>query len=286
MIVGVNIWGGTSVTQFKARDIPLLKEAGIKYLRIGSGVSDSFVNAAIDEGIDVIATLGKYGLPDLQSFGNYVYNRVLAFKGRVNAWVVFNEANWDGYQNDARGYTDALKVAYTRAKQADPNVKIITTNILSVEDGLSFLKDMYNYGAKNYFDVLGIDPYCYPEAPTEPNSDRWGHSFWRLPQLHDLMVQYSDGNKPVWIIEFGYRTPSNQYPLSHSTVVSENQQATYLIEALELAQTWPWLERFYIYEWMDSADPNLGYWGLVREDYRYPYEVKPAYYAVKQFLTD
>jgi len=282
MIVGINIWSGTSVSQFKSKDIPLLKDAGIKYLRTGTGIRESFVDAARDAGIDVIGTLGTNGLPDQNAFGNYVYNRVLQFKGKVNAWVVFNEANYFGFNGDPEGYTRALRTAYTRAKQADPNVKIITSNFLSTEGGLSFLKDMYNNGAAGYFDVLGIDPYCYPEAPTQPNQDRWGHSFWRVPQLHDLMVQNGDGNKPVWIIEFGYRTPSAQYPLGNSIIVSETQQANYLVEAMELAQTWPWLERFYIYEWMDSADVNLGYWGLIRGNF----DLKPAYYTVQQFNTN
>ncbi|MDG6223227.1 MAG: hypothetical protein QCH99_08205 [Candidatus Bathyarchaeota archaeon] len=286
MVVGVNFWGGTKVTEFQARDVPLLKEAGIEHLRVGVGISDSLVNAALDEGIDVIGTFGTNGLPDLNTFGNYVYNRVLQFKGRINAWVVFNEANWESFPKDPQGYTQALKVAYTRAKQADPNVKIITSNFLSTEPTLSFLKDMYNAGAANYFDILGIDPYCFPEAPTEPNKDRWGHTFWNLPAVHELMVKNGDGDKPIWIIEFGYRTPSTKYPLGHSTVVSETKQATYLVEALELAQNWPWLERFYIYQWMDSADVNLGNWGIIKEDYRAPYELKPAYYAVKQFNTD
>ncbi|MDG6223230.1 MAG: hypothetical protein QCH99_08220 [Candidatus Bathyarchaeota archaeon] len=286
MIVGVNMWSGTAVNQFQDRDIPLLNQAGLKYIRIGTGVRDSFVDAALAAGIDVIGTFGTNGLPDLNAFGDYVYNRVLHFKGRVNAWVVFNEANYDGFNGNAQGYTQALQTAYTRAKQADPNVKIITTNFLSTEGGLTFLQQMYNYGAKGYFDILGIDPYCYPEPPTEPNQDPWGHTFWNVPALHDLMVQKGDGDKPVWIIEFGYRTPSTKYPLGHSTVVSETQQATYLIEALELAQTWPWLERFYIYEWMDSADVDLGYWGLLKEDYSAPYELKPAYYAVKEFLIN
>jgi len=286
MIVGVNIWSGTPINQFQTRDIPLLNQAGIKYLRIGTGVTDAFVNAALAEGIDVIGTFGTNGLPDLEAFGNYVYNRVLSFKGRVNAWVVFNEANYFSHNGDAQGYTEALQVAYTRAKQADSNVKIITTNFLSTEGGLSFLEDMYAAGAGGYFDVLGVDPYCYPVPPTEPNQDQWGHTFWRVPELYNLMVQNGDGDKPVWIVEFGYRTPSSKYSLGHSTVVSEADQASYLVMALELAQTWPWLERFYVYEWMDSADVDLGYWGLIKERYSAPYELKPAYDAVKQFIAD
>ncbi|MFX1263500.1 MAG: hypothetical protein ACFFAZ_15570, partial [Promethearchaeota archaeon] len=166
MIVGVNMWSGTSVTHFQARDVPLLKQAGIEYVRIGTGVRAAFIDSALAEGIDVIGTFGTTGLPDLEAFGDYVYDRVQAFKGRVNAWVVFNEANYDGFNGDAKSYTEALQVAYTSAKQADPNVKIVTSNFLSTEASLTFLQEMYNYGAQGYFDVLGIDPYCYPVPPT------------------------------------------------------------------------------------------------------------------------
>ena len=285
LIVGVNMWSGTPSDQFYARDAPLLTQIGINHIRIGTGVTDTNVNRAIDNGIDIIGTFGTNGLPDLDAFGDYVYNRVLAFKGRVKAWVVFNEANWDSFNGDPQGYTEALQVAYTRAKEADPDVTIVTSNFLSTEGGLTFLEDMYAAGAQGYFDVLGIDPYCYPVPPTEPNQDRWGHTFWRVPELYDLMVQNGDGNKKVWIVEFGYRTPSSKHPLGHSTVVSEEDQADYLVQAMELASTWPWLERFYIYEWMDSGDVDLGYWGLIKERYSPPYETKPAYDAVKAFLS-
>jgi hypothetical protein len=279
------MWSGTSISQLQARDIPLLNQAGIKHLRIGTGVTDAFVNAAITADIEVIGTFGTNGLPDLEAFGDYVFNRVSYFKGRVNAWVVFNEANYDSFNGNPQGYTEALKVAFVQAKQADPNVKIVTTNFLSTEGGLTFLQAMYNAGAQGYFDVLGVDPYCNPAPPTEPNEDNWGHTFWRIPELHNLMAQNGDGDKPIWIVEFGYRTPSSKYPLGHSTVVSETDQAEFLVEALELAKTWTWLERFYIYEWMDSADINLGHWGLINEKYVAPYEVKPAYDAVKQFIA-
>jgi hypothetical protein len=184
-------------------------------------------------------------------------------------------------------YTNVLKVAYTRAKEADPNTKIITTNALGLEDsGINFLEGIYANGGKGYFDVVGIDPYCYPVSPLEPNLDRWGHSFWNLPALYDVMVDNGDGNIPVWVIEFGYRTPSSQYPISHWSTCTEEEQGEYIVQAIDLASQWDWCERLYIYEWMDSADENLGYWGLVRQGYTAPYDLKPAYYDVKEFLTN
>jgi hypothetical protein len=281
---GVNMWYGTPSNEFYSRDLPLLKQLGIKHIRIGIGVTDSFVDRALQEGIDVIGTLDRRGLPDLNAFGDYVFERVAHFKGRVKAWVVFNEPNWDGFKNDPKGYTSALKVAYTRAKEADPKIIICTGNFLSTEEALTFLQGMYSAGAKGYFDVLGVDPYCYPASPLEPKAGLNGHTFWKIPMLHNLMVQNGDGEKKVWIVEFGYRTPGAGYYVGDGKTVSEKDQATYLVQAMNLASTWPWLERFYIYEWMDSADVALGRWGLIREAYRPPYETKPAFDAVKEII--
>lgn len=285
LIVGVNMWSGTPSDQFYARDVPLLEQIGIKHIRIGTGVTDTNVNRAIEQGLDIIGTFATTGLPDLNAFGNYVYDRVSHFKGRVKAWVVFNEPNWDGFKNNPEGYTEALKVAYTKAKQADPNVTIVTGNFLSTEGGLSFLEKMYAAGAQGYFDVLGIDPYCYPASPLEPNTGLSGHTFWKLPMLYDLMVQNGDAEKKVWVIEFGYRTPGNGFDIGDGKTVSEEDQAIYLRQSLELASTWHWLTRFYIYEWMDSGDPSLGWWGLIRERYEPPYDIKPAFNTVKEFVA-
>lgn len=278
------MWSGTPDTQFYSRDLPLLEQTGMKHIRTGTGVTDTNVNRAIQQGLDIIGTLATTGLPDLSAFGNNVYNKVSYFKGRVKAWVVFNEPNWDGFRDNAVGYTEALKVAYTRAKEADPNITICTGNFLSTEGGLTFLREMYNAGAQGYFDVLGIDPYCYPASPLEPKVGLSSHTFWKVPMLHDLMVQNGDGAKKIWIIEFGYRTPGNGFSVGDGKTISEEDQANYLTQALELASTWPWLERFYIYEWVDSADASLGWWGLIKGNSSPPYETKPAFDAVKEFM--
>jgi len=289
MIIGVNMYSGTPSDQFYARDVPLLNDIGIKYIRIGTNVNDINVNMMVNNGISVLGTFAPTGWPDPVAFGDYVYNKVSKFAGRVEGWVVLNEANTNyfGFSGDVVEYTSLLKIAYTRAKEADPNIKIITTNALALEgpsSGIAFLQGIYANGGKGYFDIVGIDPYCYPESPLEPNVDRWGHSFWNLPTLRDVMVANGDGDKPVWIVEFGYRTPSSNYPVDHWSTCTEADQATFLVQALELAKTWPWLERFYIYEWMDSGDVQLGYWGLIREGYSSPYDVKPAFNAVKEFV--
>lgn len=288
LIVGVDYWKGNSERTFTLRDLPLLRSVGVKHLRLGS-ISradfencDALIDACQRNDIDVIATLAEES-----NFSDYVYDVVSHFKGRVNGWIVLNEANWDGYRNNPVGYTDLLQVAYTQAKRADPSVLVLTSNLLST-DSLAYLNEMYMNGAKDFFDVLAIDPYCVGVSPLEPNRDPSGHSFWELPKFRDLMVRYGDVGKSIWVVEMGWRTPDPYgwfYVGDNNGTVTEATQALYVQQALELASTWPWVQRYYHYEWMDSYDPTVGYFGLIRENYNPPYETKPSYQAVKDFLN-
>jgi hypothetical protein len=293
MIVGVNFWWRTPEKEFNERDVPLLKEIGIKHVRLG-GFSetnltqyDMIVNLLNANGIEVLGLLHREDLAaDPIAFGDYVYEMVLHFKGRVRKWMIWNEPNWGAFTNNPVGYTEILKAAYTRAKQADPTITVVTGNFLSVEDGVKFLRGLYENGAKGYFDIVAVNPYCYPASPLEPNEGMDGHTFWRLPLFRDLMVAQADQDKKIWIAEFGYRTPGNGFFEGDGKgTVSEENQALYLRQALQLASTWDWIERFYIYEWMDSGDPELGWWGLIKERYNPPYETKPAFDVVRSFLS-
>lgn len=296
LIVGVNYWDGTPVAQFYSRDLPLLKALGVSTVKLGAvyyGGPDnnldqysSLVNALISNGFEVTGILQEASVvTNLTQWGQYVTQVVSYFKGRVANWIVWNEPNW----NPATGaawytpsqYTNILKTAYTSAKSADPNCFVLTGGFLSVEGSISYIQGIYQDGAKGYFDALAIDPYCYPASPLQPNVGAGGHTFWNLPEVRSIMVQYGDSAKEIWINEFGYRsTDAGNWTYS----VTQQQQALYLQQALDLTASWSWVARFYIYNWMDSASGG-GSWGLIQEDYSPPYLVKPAYTAVQQFIS-
>ena len=160
---------------------------------------------------------------------------------------------------------------------------------ITKENGEEIVNEVMNRvvtleGDKTFLDVMSVDKLSLVflvRTLTYPEPD------YIINYTCDNEVDDNgDGDKPIWVIEFGYRTPSPEFSLGHSAgVVTEEDQGTLIVDAMELASTWSWLERFYIYEWMDSSDPNLGYWGLIREDYVAPYDVKPSYYAVKDFIS-
>lgn len=287
LIVGVNYWEYTNESLFANRDAPLLRDAGIRYVRLGPiapqdmNECDALVDSLWRNGVDIVGTFS-----DEPDFGNYVYELVYHYRGKIRAWIVLNEANDVGYANNVTGYVNQLKTAYLEAKKADPSISILTTNLLST-GSLAYLDEMYRDGAKDYFDVLAVDPYCVGVSPLEPSEDEWGHSFWDLTKFHNLMSKYGDGEKKVWIIEMGWRTPDSYgwfYTGDGKGTVTEQDQTLYIHQAINLAATWPWVERFYLYEWMDCHDPEIGYYGLIRETYNPPGEAKPAYYVVKDYI--
>jgi exo-beta-1,3-glucanase (GH17 family) len=297
MPVGVNTWFGTTVALLNQRDSPLLNQAGIRQIRLG-GVNDqnlaqydSLVNALVADGIEVLGILHRADLAsDHNAFGDYAYNTVLHFKGRVRNWEVWNEPDWNPATSSPyftpSDYADLLKNAYTRAKQADPNSFITSGGISTVEGGLPYVKAIYDSGGKDFMDAVAVHPYCFPAAPSDPHGDPYGHTFCGLPTIRNLMTSYGDVNKKVWITEFGYRTPGVGFTAGDAKgTVTEQQQASYIEQALTMASGWDWVERFYIYAWMDSSDPSMGCFGLIRETYETPFETKPAFGAVEAFVA-
>lgn len=287
LIVGVDYWAYTDESLFANRDALLLQDAGIRYIRLGPiarqdlNECDALVDSLWRNGVDIVGTFS-----DEPDFGDYVYELVYHYRGKITAWIVLNEANCEGYANNVTGYVNQLKIAYVEAKKADPSISILTSNLLST-GSLAYLEEMYRKGAKDYFDILAIDPYCAGVSPLEPNRDEWGHSFWELPKFHELMSEYGDGEKKVWIVEMGWRTPDPYgwfYVGDGNGTVTEQDQALYIQQAINLAATWPWVERFYVYEWLDCHSPQIGYYGMIRETYNPPREPKPAYYVIKNYI--
>ena len=77
-----------------------------------------------------------------------------------------------GNPDDAKAYTEMLKVSYTEIKKIDPNAIVVSAGLSptteqsdrAISDTV-FLKDMYANGAKAYFDMLGVHASGFKAAP-------------------------------------------------------------------------------------------------------------------------
>lgn len=330
--VGV-VFSGPPWRSLADRDVTLLLQAGLKSIDLtfywsdpntGEGVIEVdigvfdfsaygvFVNKALENGMEVIGRLAYghplYGSPnpyappaDLNDYGNFVYETVKHFAGKVIYWIIWNEPNvpkfWGGVGSGPGGsatpaeYAELLKVAYQQAKKANPNAIISAASISRADpESAKWLQGLYHAKAKDFFEVVSVNPYSFPAPPEYPyeNDPKFQQAFWRVEaDMRQVMINNGDASKPIWITEFGYPMADQgprypDVPVWESTV-SESVGADYLVRAIKLAQTWSWCERLHIFRWTDvrEYDPTVGQSGLLRRDWT----PKLAYNAVKDFLA-
>ena len=281
--------------------------------------ADRIVKASNDAGVKIIARVdfqpswaradgASNGPPDnYQDYGDFIYALVNRYKtgspyGRIHAVEIWNEPNlareWGNRKPDAVQYVQLLKAGYEGAKRADPNVTVITAGLTptgtwneeATPDDI-FLQQMYDAGAKAYFDVLGAHGAGY-KAPPEMSPDEvasrpdyGGHRFFcfrRIEDLRNVMVKNGDSGKQIWLLEFGW-TSDEVHPAYAWHRVTEQQKAEYIVGAYRWAATnWsPWIGVMTLW---NLPDPN---WTTDREEYWWSIanadgSDRPAYTRLKE----
>jgi len=334
--IHVFLWGNAPTTE---RDLNLAREAGFKWVkqrfewryiegnRKGTyewNEPDRIVNAINKAGLKVIARVDNQpkwarsdkifpasGPPDnMEDFGDFVYALVDRYKGRIQAYEIWNEPNlareWGNKQPNAAEYVKMLEVAYKAAKKADPNALILSAGLspttasgaIATPD-VEFLKQMYAAGAKDYFDLLGVHAAGY-KAPPEMSPDdiakdpKYNHGeaelgriygFRHAEDLRAVMVQSGDANKQVAVLEFGWTSddrPDSPYAWH---AVSEKEKADYLVRAFKFAkERWsPWIgvmSAIYIPDPNWTKNDEQYYWSITNPDG----STRPAYDALRSLL--
>lgn len=262
---------------------------------------DNIVDLAEQYGVEVIARLsnppawsralgnegGSLAPPDdLDDFGDYVATVVQRYKGRIHYYQIWNEPNiypeWGNQPVDPEAYTELLRVAYTRAKEVDPDVVIICGALAAtIENDLQtygmsdfiFLQRMYDAGAADYFDVFSMQGYGLWSGPYDRRMRPRVLDFSRPLYLRDIMVQNGDAATPIWISEMNW----NAIPVGHEAApaygrVTLEQQAEYVVAAYRRAQAeWPWLgvANFWFFKRATDAEANQSwyYFRMVDPDF-------------------
>ncbi len=247
---------------------------------------DAIVDLCLSYGLQVIARLDgapnwsrqDNSLPgrppdDLNDYGEFVYRFVSHYRGRVRYVQIWNEPNlyieWGNRPVDPAGYVAMLKLAYLRAKEADPNVYVLSAPLAITlgephpEPGkwramndLQYLEEMYKAGAAPYFDILSANAFGMDRPPDDPPSpDKL--NFARVRLQREIMERHGDGDKPIWFGEYGWNAAPESFPPQALIWkrVSEEEQASYTIQGIEYARThWPWAGVFNIWYFRQVGD--------------------------------
>lgn len=273
MIVGVDIWWGTSRSTFLNRDLPLMKECGLQMIRLNFGELAymdnlrTLVPTIVGNGIGVLGLLMRTDLsPDnVGAWGDWVYGVVSEFKDYVHVWELWNEPNLTKFFTgaDPVKYTNFMKRGYTEAKRADPTCFCIGASICQTkQSGLDFFTAIYENGGKDYMDAVAYHPYCNPYSPERTDV---ATAYTKLEtHVRPIMERYGDGDKKLWLTEIGWSV----------TDVGEQNQANYHQKALTMALNWGFVEQYTVYNW--TKDKGLTDSAV---------NPRPSFYSVRDWIT-
>jgi len=237
---------------------------------------------------------------DFNDYGDFIYAFAEHYRGRIDYIQVWNEPNlwteWGERPVDAAAYVELLRIAYTRAKEANPDVYILSAPLAITlgephpQEGkwramndLEYLEEMYLAGVKPYFDILSANAFGMELPPEDPPGPET-LNFQRVVLQRQIMERFDDGNKAVWFNEFGWNASPASFSEEKLTWgrVDEERQAEYALRAIEMArQQWPWAGVFNLWYFRQVGDmpPDQAehYFRVVDVDFT----PRRIYYAVK-----
>ena len=245
---------------------------------------------------------GDNGAPrDPADFARFMSVMAKHFAGRVGAYEIWNEPNlaleW-GPRVDPNAYVELLKAAAPAIRAADPHAIIVAAALgptgyndptIGIDD-VRYLEQLeaYQNGVYRYVaDVQGAHPYGYRSAPDllppdKPNTGEYTNHpsfyFRRIEQQRLAMIRAGDGDRAIWVTEFGWG--SGNFP--EFSDVSEDTRAQWIVQAVQQARArYPWIGAMFLWNlnWSVFSPSNVswGYFSLINPDY----SPRPAYWAVK-----
>lgn len=204
---------------------------------------------------------------DIATWQDYVTKVVTRYKGRVDAYEIWNEPayadfeavlNADGTSKQYFTGTSVEMVQLTQAAQAivraiDPAAKVVCPSVTCEANGLGRLGKFLASGGGTYCDVIGY--HLYQAYPEEASSE--------LASLASLMTSYGVPNLPVWITEMGYVLDYNNTlaiddvpaRTSWANPLSPHNAGIFLARAI-LVQTTAGVTRNYWYTWDHNIAPD------------------------------
>jgi hypothetical protein len=224
-------------------------------------IHDSSHNTANDRFTDGVEH--RYIAPnEVPYFCDYVKETVKHYKGKVDAWCIWNEPNlnprfWRGTMEEFFYLTTEAAKAI---REVDPEAFIIggALNILANED---WVRGLFTSGAMEQIDAVAYHPYMTGAGPTANV----------FKTFKKNVSEYGFEDK-IWVTEVGYPTyetpprPSGRY----GTDIHEDKMPETVMQTIVLL-TANGAQRIFWYHLFDPSSQNNGdsedWFGLIKNDF-------------------
>jgi len=264
--------------------------------------ADIVMKHARAQGLTVIARMGytpDWARPpdtplaylDSTAYADYAaYAAAFAerYQDDVSAIIVGNEPNlsleWGYRQTTAADYVDLLTAVYPQIKAIAPDMLVLggalaptleTAGSVWGTNDLIYLRELYEAGAMAYWDGLAVHSYgrTFPPA-AEPSPDVI--NFRRVELLRDIMVEFGDGDRDMYITEMGW----NDHP-RWTQAVRPSARMQYTLDAFALAEEWDFVKLTAVWQFRTPAPTKsyMDYYSLVTPEF----VNKPIYEAIKAY---
>jgi O-antigen ligase len=206
------------------------------------------------------------------------------FAGRygeaIDHYEIWDEPNiyphWGERDVDPQGYLDLLRAARTQIRDVDPGAVLICAGLAPTteESGrntseLTFLRQLYEAGGRELFDVVATKPFGFWSGPEDRRVAADVLNLSRVVALHEEMLRWGDAAKPVWAVAWGWNSLPGDWkgrPSPWGTDAAWRQHDRDLRAIERAQQEWPWLTLMCYAAWQPAAPADDPIWGLALLD--------------------
>jgi hypothetical protein len=235
---------------------------------------------------ETTSTLNTLPITAEAAFANFAAQFAARYESQVEALIIWNEPNlafeWGYEPVDPQRYLRLMQTVYPAVKAAAPNIRVLTGALAPTLEppgsphgwnDLLYLTALYAGGLAEVSDGLAVHTYGFTRPADDPPAPDV-LNFRRVELLRRLMEQHSAGDQPVYITETGW----NDHP-RWSLSVAPSKRVRYTLDALDIANEWPWLESLCLWVLRTTAPTNSYPDGftLVTSDF----DPRPLYLALQ-----
>jgi hypothetical protein len=239
---------------------------------------------------------GDDGTPqDPATLGRFVQTLTSRYRGRVAAVEIWNEENHGGETGgrvDPAHYARMLKASYAGAKAGDPNVIVVMGGLAptgvvdytkAVDDTVYLDALLAIPGVRQSYDVLGAHIYpmanppetLWSEGKPGPGDKFNNHDsfyFRRIEALRKIMVARGEGDKQMWLTEWGWGSDFRPDGYQEFNTVTQEMRAEYEVGAIRMMrERYPWMGVTFLWNlnWSVIDQPWTGpaHYCIINSDY-------------------